>query len=207
MLTICCVQVNNYCGRGAEYVNKLYRAVEWYLTVPHKFVCFTDDPTGIECETRPIKGEGWYSKLYLFKEFTEGKVVFFDLDTLIVDNINFIDKYNGKFAILRDFYRPNGYGSGMMIWKGGFGHEITDNYEKDGCPHISGGDQIYIEKQVKHAKRLQDLFPYKIVSYKAHATTGMPLKAAICCFHGHPKPHDFSFGWVKEEWDGSSQMR
>ena len=199
-LTVCCVMVNNYAGRGAEYVNKLYRAVERHMTIPHDFVCFTDDPTGIECETRPIKGEGWFAKLYLFKEFTEGKVIFMDLDTVIVGNIDFLDKYNGKFAILRDFYRPEGYGSGIMLWRGGFGHEITDSYEADGCPDIPGGDQIYIEKKVKKAKLLQDLFPAKICSYKVHAMGGVPVKTAICCFHGYPKPHDFSFGWVKAEW-------
>lgn len=199
-LYVVVVQVGNYAQRGAEYVNILHAAVERHLTVPHKFVCFTDNPTGINCETRPIKGDGWFAKLYLFKEFTEGKVIFFDLDTLIVDNINFMAKFNGKFAILRDFYRPKGYGSGVMMWRGGFGHEITDSYEADGCPMVNGGDQIYIESKVKKAKLLQDLYPNKIVSYKAHAMTGKPDKAAIVAFHGYPKPSDFTFGWVHDEW-------
>ena len=200
MLTVCCVQVGNYASRGAQYVNALYRAVERNLTVPHQFVCFTDDPTGIECETRPIQGKGWFAKLFLFKEFGEGRVIFLDLDTIIVGNIDFLAKFNGKFAILRDFYRPKGYGSGVMLWKGGFGHEITDSFVADGCPDVFGGDQIYIESQVKNAKRLQDLFPDKIVSYKVHAMAGAPRKAAIVCFHGTPKPHDFSFGYVAESW-------
>ena len=200
MLTVCCVMVGDYEKQGAKYVNILHNAVKKYLTVPHNFVCFTDNPKGIECETRPIKGKGWFAKLYLFKEFTEGKVIFLDLDTIIVENINFLDKFNGKFAILRDFYRKNGWGSGIMMWKGGFGHDITDSFEADGCPDVPGGDQTYIEKKVKNAKILQDMYPSKIVSYKVHAVAGMPYRAAICCFHGYPKPHDFSFGWVAEEW-------
>lgn len=198
-VTVCCVQVGNYCGKGSEYVNKLYHSVNKNLTVPHKFVCFTDNPDGVECETRPIEGEGWYAKLYLFRQFTEGKVIFFDLDTLILQNINFLTKYNGKFAILRDFYRPQGYGSGIMLWRGGFGHDITDRYESMGRPHLSGGDQEFIERHAR-GKLLQDLFPKKIVSYKAHAMAGVPDSVAVVCFHGYPKPHDFQFGWVKDSW-------
>ena len=33
---------------GAEYANRLYKMVEKNLTVPHRFVCFTDDPTGLD---------------------------------------------------------------------------------------------------------------------------------------------------------------
>lgn len=199
-MTVCCVEVGNYAGRGNDYVNILHNAVEKHLTVPHQFICFTDNPHGKNCECRPINGRGWFAKLYLFKQFKEGKVIFLDLDTLIVDNIDFLDNYNGKFAILRDFYRPKGYGSGIMMWRGGFGHEITNSYILDGCPDVIGGDQTYIEQMVKTAKRVQDLFPNKVVSYKEHAMAGIPRKAAIICFHGYPKPSDFEFGYVKDLW-------
>lgn len=200
MLTICCVMVSNYCGLGAQYVNALHRAVERNMTIPHRFVCFTDDPTGIECETEPVEGDGWFAKLHLFKKFNEGQVVFFDLDTLIVGNLDFLAKFNGKFAILQDFYRPKGYGSGMMSWRAPFGHEITEAYVAAGEPDVPGGDQAFIERKVKNAKRLQEVFPRKIVSYKAHALAGVPLGAAVVCFHGYPKPHDFQFGWVRDVW-------
>lgn len=31
---------------GSEYVNSLYKMVEKKLTIPHRFVCFTDNPEG-----------------------------------------------------------------------------------------------------------------------------------------------------------------
>ena len=37
---------------GPEYVNNLYNAIQRHVTVPHRFICYTDDPTGVECETR-----------------------------------------------------------------------------------------------------------------------------------------------------------
>lgn len=200
MITVCCVMVSDYCGRGSEYVNILGRTVKKHLTVPHQFICFTDNPRGIEFETKPISGDGWFAKLYLFKEFNEGLVIFFDLDTLILGNIDFMARFKGEFACLRDFYREKGYGSGVMMWKGGFGHSITDDYEKDGQPMVEGGDQIYLEQKIPKAKRLQDMYPDKFVSYKAHSMTGKPKKASVVCFHGYPKPSDFTYGWVHEAW-------
>ena len=41
---------------GADYVNSLYRMVEKNLTIPHRFVCFTDNAEGIDpgVEIRPF---------------------------------------------------------------------------------------------------------------------------------------------------------
>lgn len=199
-LIICCVMNNNYADCGVEYVNNLYRSVQRNMTMPHRFVCFTDIPHGIQCETRPISGHGWFAKLFMFKEFTQGKVVFLDLDTVITGNMDFVNDYQGDFAILRDFYRPDGYGSGMMIWKGGFGHGITDAFVAEGQPDIPGGDQLYIESKVASADKLQEVYQDKIVSYKLHAENALPDKASIVCFHGFPRPHQVG-GWVNDYWN------
>jgi len=47
-LLVVCV----YCGMecGSDYVNKLYNSVKNNLNLPHKFVCFTDDPEGLNEE-------------------------------------------------------------------------------------------------------------------------------------------------------------
>ena len=41
---------------GADYVNRLYKMVEKNLTLPHRFVCFTDNSDGIldGVEIRPL---------------------------------------------------------------------------------------------------------------------------------------------------------
>lgn len=197
-LIVCCVMVKNYEGMGADYVNILHRAVTKNLTVPHRFVCFTDIPHGIECETRPIEGDGWYAKLFLFKEFTQGRVIFFDLDTLIVGNIDYLADYTGEMAMLRNFYSPANYGSGVMLWRGGFGHHITDAYVAEGCPDIPGGDQVYIERHTR-ADLLQELFPGQVISYKVHAANAIPANSSVVCFHGFPHPHQAG-GWVELFW-------
>ena len=45
-LIIVCVKYGT--KYGADYVNKLYRGVQRNLTLPHKFVCFTENPEGLE---------------------------------------------------------------------------------------------------------------------------------------------------------------
>ena len=40
MINVCCVYYGN--KYKAEYVQKLYNMVKRNLTVPHKFICFTD---------------------------------------------------------------------------------------------------------------------------------------------------------------------
>lgn len=189
---------------GAEYVNRLYRAVERNLTVPHKFLCLTDDPEGVECETKllPRGLRGWWGKIALFKEAFDGPVLYLDLDTLILGNIDFFAEYKGDFAILRDFYRPDGYGSGVMLWNRPH-PEIWKQWVLAGCPDHPLGDQGWMEAMIPNADRLQDVFPDRIKSYKVHCVDGgpPPADASVLCFHGVPKQEDFPADhWVSRLW-------
>lgn len=206
-ITIACVKWGEMYG--PEYVNILCNMVARNLPQKQKvkYVCFTDNPEGINkaIETRPLPENvmGWWSKLYLFKQgiFEEGeRVVYFDLDTVIVGPLDDIVKYNGDFAILRDFYRPQGLGSGVMMWKGGFGWEIWDDWLAAGKPKTEGGDQAWIERLYNGSvDLLQELYPQAFVSYKVHAHQMFPKDSKVVCFHGEPKPHNAA-GWVEHVW-------
>src|SRR5690348_14630210 len=89
-----------------------------------RFVCFTDDPTGLDesivTERLPGHLKGWWNKLWLFRAgaFKRGDhVLFFDLDTAITGPLDGIAAYRGPFAILRDFYRPDGLQSSVIAWE------------------------------------------------------------------------------------------
>jgi len=194
---------------GPDYVNILHDAVRRNLPseTRWRFLCFTDDPSGlsegIEARPLPVPLKGWWNKLYLFKEglFEDGtRLVFLDLDTLIMGNISDIVRYKGEFALLRDFYRPNGYGSGVMLWRAGFGHTIWQSYLDVGTPEIDGGDQAWIERCRPKADILQDLFPGAFVSFKEKCQITCPPDARIVCFHGLPRPHEVRNGWVEDFW-------
>lgn len=206
MLNVVCVNQGNYLGRGAEYVNTLASMVGRTLPTEHKFICFTDDPEGLDegIEVRPLPAglTGWWAKLYLFSKEAglDGRVMYFDLDTVIVGSLEQIAEYQGEFAILSDFYRPKGYGSGVMAWEGGTLSHIWEYYDEAGRPNIQGGDQAWIEKIQDNADRWQDLYPGAFVSYKKHAQEWPPADAAVVCFHGEPRPHEYPSAWVEQTW-------
>lgn len=206
-LKIVCVNAGNYLGRGVEYVKILENMISRNLPVgtEYQFICFTDDLTPIDgVQFRPLHGglTGWWNKLWLFKNglWNVGdRIVYFDLDTVITGDLTDIINYSGDFAILRDFYRPHGLGSGVMAWSGGWGAHLWREYEKAGFPDMQGGDQAWIESHVLRPDILQDLFPSQIVSYKVSARSHIPDKAKIVAFHGEPRPHQCE-GWVRLFW-------
>ena len=143
MLNVICLKHGT--KYGPDYVNKLYNMIERNLTVPHRFVCFTDDETDLNpkilIKKLPnISIQGWWWKPYIFKQghFDIGDVnLFFDLDMIIVKNINhFLDFEPNSFVGLRDVgrvFRP-GYkklGSAVMRWPAEQFFYIWNDLEKD----------------------------------------------------------------------------
>ena len=100
---------------GSDFVNKLYKAVTRNLTLPFRFVCFTDDSNGLDqgIESFPIpeidlqppeRYLGW-RKLCLFRDDLplEGKCLFLDLDILITGNLDVFFSYEpDKIPIIRN---------------------------------------------------------------------------------------------------------
>ena len=204
-LTVVCVKSKP--AYDHVWVNRLHRMVRANLTIPHRFVCLTDDSSGVTCNTKrlPESGLGWYAKLAMFRPgLFDGLVLYLDLDSLIVGNLDFVTEFKGDFAILRDFYRPDGFGSGVMLWNKNYPH-VWENWLREQCPADPLGDQGWMEKQLPNARILQDEFPGKFVSYKVHCQERdeIPESAAVICFHGEPKNTDFHVEhWVTKIWKG-----
>lgn len=201
-LIIALVQAGDYEGRGAAYVAELRAGLRRHLRVPHQVHVVTDDAAslypGAYCRPPDSSLRGWWHKLRLFKPgmFPDGaRVLYLDLDTTIVGDLSAIASYDGTFALLRDFYRPAGYGSGVMTWRAPFGAHIWERWNDAGRPIMAGGDQEWIEGSAPGADRLQDLFPGQLVSFKADCLAGVPEGARLVCFHGRPKPHELGAPW------------
>lgn len=211
--TFVCVNWGNYCGRGAEYVNNLYDMVGRNLPAGYssRFICYTDSSDGLRdgivSRQLPEGLKGWWNKLALFRagefEYSE-RVIYFDLDTVITGPLDELLEYNGQFALLSDFYFPERYANGMMIWRAGFGHGLWDDYVAAGFPtDMPLGDLTwtnqYLEKNNIQPDVLQLLYPGAIGSYKAHCQDGLPRGMRVVCFHGIPRPHEAG-GWVDKVW-------
>jgi hypothetical protein len=148
--------------------------------------------------------ETWYNKLQLFNldyQLPGDQTFFFDLDTIIVANIDNILSYEGNFIALQDFYRKDGLGSGLMSWKTLKHKYIWDYYETNKKIHRLGDQGIVEDATRKEVDRWQNVYPGEIVSYKVHCKKrGLPRRAKIVCFHGIPNPHEIKESWARENW-------
>jgi hypothetical protein len=196
---VACVKVGTLYG--PEYVNRLAAMVARNTTRAHRFVCLTDDPRGLTCEFLPVDTDltGWWAKLALFKDRVFGeRVIYLDLDTVICGNIDFLFDYTGPFAILRSFLPPSRYGSAVMSFIPGLGY-LWNDFTRDVMARLYG-DQDWIEERVPAVDCWQDIAPGAIGSYKVDGLEDGPKDFAIVCFHGEPKPHDVTEGWVGDVW-------
>lgn len=213
MLTVACVKSGSLYG--PEYANRLFAMVARNLDAgtEGRFVCFTDDKTGlipaIQVESLPANVEGWWNKLHLFSPGVfchSERVLYLDLDTVIVGDLDKIAAWQpqeGEFAILRDFYRPDGLQSSAMMWRGGVGAHIWQGWNAAGKPELEGGDQEWIERQVRNPIILQDKFPGAFVSFKKDCIPYPPEGSSVVVFHGEPRPHNCGRPWVQSMWTES----
>lgn len=186
---------------GPEYVNVLQSMVERHLTLPHQFICITDDPTGVYCKTLEPEGEnnGWWTKLTLFHDKCygfSGKLLYFDLDVVIVDSINELAEFDSEFAIIQDWNVPKTYNSSCFLLEVGSRTDVWTKYSEDpvAARNFPGGDQSHITKYAKADLWPEDWFR----SYKGHCLQAPSGKVVV--FHGRPNPGELPNTWVAEQW-------
>lgn len=119
---------------SADYVNRLMASARRHLPSAHlaeaQFVCFTEDPNGIDefIETRSLP-DGfhlWWGKAFLFSAeagLDGHRVLFLDLDQVIVGSLEPLLAYRGPFAVLHTDdiaceLAPGGYNSSVLSWRG-----------------------------------------------------------------------------------------
>ena len=222
-ITVVCVKWGTLYG--AEYANKLCRGVRRALgaaVVGAHFVCFTDDADGLDAdiEARPLplrreEWKGWWHKAHLFSRAAglEGRVLYIDLDTVIIDTycMASLAAYDGPFATLssRGFDAEEGYVDGyntsVMVWEasGQVGEALRvlhDAVRPEVFQCLMRWDH-WVEMLVPRAHLLQDVCPGLIVDYRSHCrASGPPEGAAVVCFPRHPKPHQVQSEWVVQHW-------
>ena len=198
-----------------DYVKRLELAVSKHLTIPHRFVCLTDQPDELDCETLPIPLdlEAWWGKVALFGDLIPERILFFDLDTVIVGNIDDFARYEGDLAIIRPFYRNSGFASGVLNIGPGAHRNVWHLFRKsperaiqfcaeNADPPWNNGDQRWLELTVSNADYWQELLPGQLVSYKVHCSESgeKPDNARVICFHGKPDPHEVEDEWIVSNW-------
>jgi hypothetical protein len=126
---------------GPEWVNRLYGMVKRNSTWDLRFVCLTDDGSGIrpEVEVKPLPqvrfdpslGKYWPKLGLMQKDLggperpLEGLTLFLDLDLIVIDSIDPFLTYPGRFLIIKEWKDPQlGYGNSSVVrWF--IGHEAA----------------------------------------------------------------------------------
>lgn len=199
MITVACVFWGDKFP--AEYVYNLKSMVERNTTVEHRFICLSDKKVdGIETRILKPGYEGWWNKLQLFDPSNQldERVVYFDLDTLIVNNIDWLLQYDGKLMGIEDVgavnsHQPhlkNVFQTGVMAFNSYMNVGIWNQLSTDPayCSQFRGDGEC-LNASISPISRdlLQHLYPGRLKSYKYQVYPNKPdNKTSIICFHGRP---------------------
>ncbi len=178
------------------HVQTLAAQISANLPECHRILCLTDvDVPGVDCVRMSYMWPGWWSKLELFRPDIRGDILYFDLDTVVRGLLHDLLQIKQR-AMLQDFYRPHGLGSGVMVLPESERAFIWEKWIANPARAIqlSGlkGDQHFLERfwLNDNTLRIQDALPDQIVSYKVHCKNGVPPTARVVCAHGKPKLWD-----------------
>jgi len=223
--------VNIICMKWGDkfppsYVNKLYAMVERNLSLPFRFVCFTEKAEGIRSEVEiqalpelnlpnNIPERGWRKLTVFAKDFggLSGKTLFLDLDIVIVDTIDDFFTYSGDFLIVHDQHRPNRREGNSSVFRFEIGAypEILEYFEThfEQIRHEVRHEQAYLSREM-HKKGNMQFWPHSWVpSFKYQCAPSwitswtkapaIPQGAKIILFHGLPNPPEAIQG-ISGKW-------
>lgn len=173
-ITVLCLWVRGHVDYSAEYVVRLATMVHRFAKGPIRFVCVTDQPARLPAEMdkivmHPWVGPyAWWNKVRLFNprlgfDSTElpvgqtverpltGRIVYYDLDTLLLRGAHEIASYPAAFALAphagnfnpRSHEVVQRFNSSVMAWNAGDQAHIFSGYGS----HLPGrywGDQDWI---------------------------------------------------------------
>lgn len=214
---------------GPEYVNILYDMVRRHLKTPHRFLCLTDDTSGIrpEIETAPIPDiplgsaphfSGWRKLACLSPELDiQGTVLFFDLDVVILDELSpFLDFEAEKFCIIENWTQiGQGIGnSSVFRYEAGKHTDIFEHFRQNHEQIYIDvtNEQTYLTEMVRETGYAVKFWPEEWCrSFKRHSlprnrllrfvqTPRQPENCRVLVFHGPPKPIDAANGIWPQKW-------
>lgn len=198
----------------AGHVNALRRAVAAHYDRPHRFVCVTDDPTGLDRDVEVVplckryahlrnpsnrSGPNCYMRLFAFSEeagevFGE-RFVSMDLDIVVTGDLVQVWDRDEDFVIC---HNPSGiapYNGSMWLLRAGTRREVWERFDPKRSPVRSkalgyfGSDQAHIAA-VLGTNEATWTEADGVYSYRRHIqrTGQLPENARLVFFAGRDKP-------------------
>ena len=161
MINIACV-----LKTGGDFtwsdVDRLRNGIANHLSIPYRFVVLTDLLIEKSNDIIPLINDwpGWWSKLELFRpNIFIGPVIYFDLDTVIVGNIDEILMNDFSFIALQPWSVANQKKGNFLLWIMGWKNSLGKPQE---------------------IKYFQQEFS-GIYSHKRHCRNRIPNDAVLIC--------------------------
>jgi hypothetical protein len=205
-----------YCGDAysIDYVVNLRKALDSFLTVPFKFHIFTDkkdipSSLGVTVQLPKIQyNKPWWHKIWLFSNEStlSGTVLYFDLDVVIIKNVDVFVSKSLTLHLIHDFNRSvrsniNLSNSSIMSWHHSKYVYLWEkfNSNKDLYSKQMHGDQDFIHKYAVDKIWYKDSFTssYKW-EYLKKKNYSSDTRAIV--FHGKPKPHEVQDKLISSFW-------
>ncbi len=185
---------------GPEYVNRLLRGVSGALTPPFRFVCFTDNPAGIDpaVEVRDIQSLTFtptLSRIWWKLAVSHpgaglsGRCLFLDLDIIVCAGLDDFFSLPGRFCIIRNWIerrkrifrpRPKIGNSSVFRFDAGEWSGIVEQFLQD--PRAAKENFPTEQAFMTHAVGLKNIvwWPEEWVrSYKFHCHRIFPLNWVV----------------------------
>ncbi len=200
---------------GSNYVNILHSMVRRHLTRPFRFVCLTDDASGLDdsIDSFPLVDldipngpeRGW-DKLTTFTSplyDLSGQALFLDLDVVLVDNIDCFFDHEAEFPIIKDWVKTDVTGNSSVYRFTVNAHaDILENFREnhEAVRKQVRNEQEYLSQYVAKTGALSYWPDAWCKSFKYHCNQKgiqawlhpptCPKNAKIIVFHGNPNPPD-----------------
>ena len=205
----------------AEYVNRLYGMVSKNLSIPFRFVCFTENNDGIrneveiqnlpELDLPPGAPERGWRKLTVFKKDfggLKGKTLFLDLDVVIVESLDEFFTHPGEFLIAHDKKNPKKIEGNSSVFRFEIGKypQILEYFEQNSelVKSEVRHEQAYLSREIHKLGKLEywpdewvPSFKYGCCPFWAKSwfeAPSIPKKARVILFHGLPNPPEAIIG-------------
>ncbi len=204
---------------SADHVNRLYHSVERNLTIPHKFICVTDNPYGVGCETFPLWSTyrnlgGCYTRLMLFNSNMRyifgNRIASIDLDCVVTGSLDAIFGRKESFIInkyhrgKKGEYTHQWYNGGLFLMTTGSRSEVWDSFnpvkspkiirERKSKKEIIGTDQAWISHVLDSDEAVFNEND-GVYEYRQIVGQELPKNAKLVLFAGRRDPSVTSISW------------
>lgn len=214
-------QLPSVCQYTAKHVNVLRSMLERHVHLPHRLVCVTDDPAGIDprVEIVPLWDKcralgGCYNRLWVFSkeagELFGQRFVCIDLDVVLVRDCTPLFDRPEDFVInaynpVREGENDQHYNGGLFMMNAGARASVWEQFDPQTTPavvqadpRVIGTDQAWIRL---HLGRGEARWTNADGVYEARQVRHvLPENARLVLFAGKRDPSRFPYQWIREHW-------